>query len=152
MNRAGRFGVFCLPPATVVAGAGLTAPAVIAEAGEKAAWLLSSCIQPVRQLIVCTKGTEQTQSFGVNFAPTSCVNSYKGTGTCNANATGNVEIAVGGVTCSFSSLVPPSAKVQYFSGPEQPNGTAGTVNMSFTVNFSAGSQSHTDAAAVACPQ
>lgn len=110
--------------------------------------LYSTC----RQLIVCTKGTEQTQSFGVNFAPTSCVNSYKGTGTCNANATGNVEIAVGGVTCSFSSLVPPSAKVQYFSGPEQPNGTAGTVNMSFTVNFSAGSQSHTDAAAVACPQ
>ena len=99
----------------------------------------------------CSNGTEQSQGFSTNFSPSSCVNQYSGGGTCSATSTPNVDIAVGGVTCSFSSLVPPSATVQYFSGPELPNGTAGTVNMSFTVGFTTGSVSHTDAATVACP-
>jgi hypothetical protein len=101
----------------------------------------------------CTNGAEQNQGFAVNFTPASCVTSYGGQGTCNATvaAGSDIEIAVGGVKCNFSSAVPPSATVQYFAGPPLASGNAGVINMSFTVNFPDGSVSHTDAATVACP-
>lgn len=85
----------------------------------------------------CTNGTQQSQIFSTTITPSACFTSgYKGTGSCNASVTGNLEIVTpGGITCNFSTLVAPSSKVLYFSGPKQSNGLAGDMTVDFTVNF-----------------
>ena len=101
----------------------------------------------------CTNGTKQTNGFATQFVPdqSQCIKIYKGTGTCSATADYNVEIATGSPTCSFSTLVPPSASVDYFSGPKRDDGTAGVINMNFSVDFIGKTPSHSDPATVACP-
>jgi len=99
----------------------------------------------------CTTGTEQSQGFTTQLYPSTCSQVYKGTGSCSATASGNIELTVGTPTCNISSLAPPSATLKYFSGPKRSDGTAGVINMDFTVNFIGSSVSHSDPATVACP-
>ncbi len=98
----------------------------------------------------CTNGTKQKVDPIAVVTPSLSQCNYVPSGSsCSATASGNVEIAVGSPQCNMS--IAPTAIVQYFSGPKRPDGTAGTINMTFTVKLGQNTITRTRAVPVVCP-
>jgi hypothetical protein len=100
----------------------------------------------------CTNGTEQEQTFNANVSPSlsECDYNPDSDNTWGkASASDNVEIDQSKSSCAFT--VTPTCNVYYFSGPKQANGTAGTINMTFSLQLGLNTVEHTQQATVTCP-
>jgi hypothetical protein len=98
----------------------------------------------------CTNGTKQSVNFNARVIPDLTECSYNpSASTCSASATGNVEIAVGSPQCNLPII--PAATVQYFSGPKRPDGTAGSITMTFSLRLGLNTVTHSSTVPVYCP-
>jgi Bacterial Ig-like domain (group 2) len=98
----------------------------------------------------CTNGTKQTVVFSASTpngpSPQSCGYIYADS-SCSGSADGNVEIS--STTCQMYPT--PSGTITYFSGPEQSNGNAGSIDFHFTINLNSNSVPLDWTATVVCP-
>jgi len=80
----------------------------------------------------CTGQTQNDNNFSATISPSSCLaDSVRS--KCSATwVSGNIDIV--GTKCVFN-LGPPSAQVTYFAGPKLPNGSAGTLDVTFDLYF-----------------
>lgn len=102
----------------------------------------------------CTGSSQNSNNFATTITPAgnSCL-ADQTKSTCSEAITegSNIDFAVGSPKCVFN-LGNPAATVTYYAGPALPNGTAGGISMTFNLVFGGTSDSHTDNAAVECPQ
>jgi hypothetical protein len=99
----------------------------------------------------CTGVKKQKVVFAANVTPslTEC-NWIESGSSCSVTSSGNVDITVDSPVNNFSNGTP-TCTVYYFSGPKQPDGTAGTISMTFSLQFGTSTVEHTQDAPVSCP-
>ncbi len=100
----------------------------------------------------CTNGTEQNQTFAATVTPSMSDCDYNSSSSNTygqVSSSGNVEIDQAKSSCTFTAG--PSCTVYYYSGPKRSDGTAGTINMTFSLQLGLYTVVHTQQASVTCP-
>jgi hypothetical protein len=101
----------------------------------------------------CTGKTQNSNGFNTTITPAGgyCLSdSVKSSCSESITSGSQIDFVVGSPKCVFN-LGNPSATVTYLAGPKLPNGTAGSINMTFDLVFNQTSVSHTGTATVQCP-